>query len=430
MFYMRSSNLKTCKILVLLAVTTTGLFIMACDSKKPDGRASDSLAQTQDSVRSRFKKGSFGYDLDFLKAHKSAITLTAPDNEAAQIVVVAAFQGRVMTSTAGGPTGASYGWLNYKLIESGENQPHMNAFGGEERLWLAPEGGQFSVYFKPGEPFDFAHWQTPALIDTEPFDVKEVLKSSVIFTKKAGLNNHSGTRFDFEITRTIKALGRDEVRTFLKVKPGKDVKLVAFESKSELKNTGADWQKDRGLLAIWNLGMFNASQNTTIVVPVKPDANGKVGLTDDYFGKIPTDRLKTKAFVVYFKGDANARGKIGVAPASAKSVAGSYDGRVLTIVQFDVNPQGDYLKSTWERHKNPYKGDVLNSYNDGSNEGKQMGRFYELESTSEARALKKGERLIHHHRTFHFEGDKIQLHAIAEAVLGVGLSEIEDGLKE
>ena len=42
--------------------------------------------------------------------------------------------------------------------------------------------------------------------------------------------------------------------------------------------------------------------------------------------------------------------------------------------------------------KEPYKGDVINSYNDGPlADGTQMGPFYEVESSSPALALKKGE---------------------------------------
>ena len=33
------------------------------------------------------------------------------------------------------------------------------------RFWLGPEGGQYSLYFKPGDPFDLAHWQVPEPID-------------------------------------------------------------------------------------------------------------------------------------------------------------------------------------------------------------------------------------------------------------------------
>ncbi len=42
---------------------------------------------------------------------------------------------------------------------------------GEERLWLGPEGGQFSIYFKKGDPFVYDNWQVPDWLDTAPFDV-------------------------------------------------------------------------------------------------------------------------------------------------------------------------------------------------------------------------------------------------------------------
>jgi len=379
---------------------------------------------------SRFAKGTFGYDLDFLRKNKGAMVLTAPDNDSAQVAVVPAFQGRVMTSTLAGPGGASFGWINHDLLSSKAPQPHIHAYGGEERFWLAPEGGQFSVFFKPGDAFDFAHWQTPALLDTVAFEVKEATKTKAIFTKKATLLNHSGTRFDFDIRRTIRTLGRAEVAKQLAARPGKGLRMVAYESENSLTNTGTDWQRDQGLLAIWILGMFKASDHATIVVPLRPNAQGRVALTDDYFGKVPADRLKVKAGVAYFKADGQARSKIGVAPGSSQGVAGSFDGQTLTIIQFDLDPQGDYLSSAWERHENPYAGDVFNSYNDGLNaEGKRMGILYELESTSAAKALKKGERLIHRHRTVHFSGDRAQLDALAKEVMGVSLKQIEEGLK-
>ena len=69
-----------------------------------------------------------------------------------------------MTSTAGGDAGLSFGWINRELIASGKMQPHMNAFGGEDRFWMGPEGGQFSIFFAKGAKFEFADWFTPAVI--------------------------------------------------------------------------------------------------------------------------------------------------------------------------------------------------------------------------------------------------------------------------
>lgn len=378
-------------------------------------------------------KGTFAYDLDFLKKHTETLLLQSPDTEGAQIAVAPAYQGRVMTSTAGGGAGNSYGWLNYALI-SGEKgyQPHINAWGGEDRFWIAPEGGQFSVFFPKGAAFDFGHWQTPGLIDTARFEVVDDDATHVVFNKKASIENYSGTKFDLDITRKISVLGRNDVVKFLNVSDLNGLKYVAFETFNMLINVGSDWDKKRGTLGIWILGMFNPSDKTTVVAPFSFARSPQLLLTNDYFGEVPQDRWAVRDSTVFFRGDGKWRSKIGIAPASAKPVAGSYDAEkgILTIIQFDLDPVGDYLKSTWQHHADPYGGDAFNSYNDGPVAGSgQLGPFYELESTSPAPALKQGEKLVHHHRTFHFEGDREALDRLAKAVLGVGLVEIEQALK-
>ena len=82
------------------------------------------------------------------------------------------------------------------------------------------------------------------------------------------------------------------------------------------------------------------------------------------------------------KADGNQRGKLGLGPSVAKGFLGSYDAKnkVLTIVQYNL-PEGEanYVNSKWELQKNPFGGDVVNAYNDGPIEGKQLGKFYELE---------------------------------------------------
>ena len=106
---------------------------------------------------------------------------------------------------------------------------------------------------------------------------------------------------------------------------------------------------------------------------------------------------------------------------------GSYDAEkgILTIVTYDLDPAGDYVNSMWEIQKEPFRGDAVNSYNDGPvADGTQMGPFYELESSSPAKALKKGESLRHSSRTYHFEGDEKDLNALAKKALGVSLEEI------
>jgi hypothetical protein len=195
------------------------------------------------------------------------------------------------------------------------------------------------------------------------------------------------------------------------------------------------WEKETGLLSIWILSMYNPSPATTIVIPFNVGPEDKLGpvVNDAYFGKVPADRLVIKDGVLFFSGDGQYRSKIGLSPQRAKDVAGSYDAvnKVLTIVQYN-KPQGvtDYVNSMWQIQEQPYRGDVINSYNDGPPAPgvKPLGPFYELESSSPAAALDPGESILHVHRTFHFQGAEPQLDPIAKTVLGVGIEDIKSGL--
>jgi hypothetical protein len=114
-------------------------------------------------------------------------------------------------------------------------------------------------------------------------------------------------------------------------------------------------------------------------------------------------------------------------------VAGSYDAanNVLTLVQYNKPADAtDYVNSMWQLQDEPYKGDVINSYNDGppAPGAKPMGPFYELETSSPAAALPPGGSIVHIHRTFHFSGPEPQLEEIARATLGVTLMEIKSTL--
>jgi len=216
------------------------------------------------------------------------------------------------------------------------------------------------------------------------------------------------------------------------------VKSVAFETVNEIKNTGSNsWKKETGLLSIWILGMFNASSETTVVIPFIEGDEKALGpiVNDTYFGKVPAERLVVKEEVMFFAADANYRSKIGLLPSRSKPVMGSYDAvnRVLTIVQFTL-PGGitDYVNSMWEIQEKPYGGDAANSYNDGPPEpgAAQLGRFYELETSSPALALQPGETGKHIHRTYHFQGSESDLDRIARKTLGVSIEQIKSALKK
>ncbi len=377
----------------------------------------------------------FADDLAFLKQHKEVLVLSDAAGTA-QVAVVPAYQGRVMTSTAGGAGGLSFGWINRELIGSGKLLPHMNAFGGEDRFWLGPEGGQFAIFFAKGVPFDLEHWFTPAAIDTEPFAVVRHNPREALFRRAFALTNYSGTRFEVEVDREVKLLTPGQTWEHLGVKPASGVQLVAFESVNRLRNAGKQaWTKDTGLLSIWILGMFTPSPGTTIVVPIKTGPESELGkpVNADYFGRVPADRLVVKDGVVFFKGDGTYRSKIGINPRRAKPILGSYDAvnHVLTLAQYTL-PAGatGYVNSMWEIQKEPFAGDAANSYNDGppSPGAKPLGPFYEIESSSPAGALGPGKTLEHIHRTVHVTGPEARLDELARAALGVSLQQITTAL--
>ncbi len=374
---------------------------------------------------------SFGETVAFVSGYSELLVLS-DDRSGASIAVWPAKQGRVLTSSASGPDGPSFGWINRELIASGEVREHINAVGGEDRIWLGPEGGQFSIFFAPGVPFDLDHWYTPAPLDIEPFDIVAQGADFVRFRRAFQLKNYSGASFEVRIDRTVRLLTSEQVWSHLGIDPVGGVKLVGFESENELTNLAAgNWNIENGLLSIWILGQFQSTLQTTIILPIRTGSNEQLGVpvTSDYFGIVPANRLSIAEERVLFKADSNYRSKLGLSPSRAKGLLGSYDGEnhVLTIVQYSEPGRPErYVNSAWKIQEEPYKGDVANCYNDGppSPEKPQLGEFYELESSSPAVALGHNETVRHTQRTIHLAGGDEQLEAISRDVLGVRLEDV------
>ena len=110
------------------------------------------------SNKNNFDMGSYGYDARFLKENGISYSELISEDGNSKVLVVPAWQGRVMTSSAAGDGGDSFGWMNYEYISKGEIDHQFSPFGGEERFWLGPEGGPFSLYFKGGDEQVFANW--------------------------------------------------------------------------------------------------------------------------------------------------------------------------------------------------------------------------------------------------------------------------------
>jgi hypothetical protein len=403
-------------------------------------------------VQRRERVVTFEDEVAYLRQHGEVVVLESTTG--GRVAISPEYQARVMTSAVG-PEGASLGFVHHAFIDRGERGKAFDNYGGEDRFWLGPEGGQFGLYFGPGAPFTLATWQAPHAMQEGRWDLVAGTKSTYARTMR--VQNHVGTEFEVGVTRAIRVLEAPDMEAVLGFSPSCEpygrgaagsasaspagLRCVAFETRNTITNLGkARWNKETGEVSVWILGMYNPAPDVRVLVPFVAGPGELVN--DRYFGKVPAERLRihdepgsrtleesgpTRApGHLEFSGDGQYRSKIGLGPARAKNVLGSYSPQMhlLTVVAYD-KPQGatDYVNSMWENQAEPYRGDVVNSYNDGPTEpGKpSLGSFYELETSSPAAGLAPGESLTHTHRTFHFVADDATLDALARRALGVAL---------
>lgn len=406
---------------------------------------------------------SFQADLAFLQAHTETIVLGDPRQRA--LILAPAYQGRVMTSTAG-PADRSFGWIHHDLIRSGQRVPQINLYGGEERFWLAPEGGRFSLFFPPSpveQPLTFADWRVPTCIDTDPFEVLAIEPRAARFRHTATLENRFGTSFHIGFDRWLRLLDETEVAAAFGTDPGdwSGRAFVAHESENTLSNLGPRaWDPATGLLSIWVLGMNAPSPHATLIVPYRAQGVEPALpiVNADYFGRLGPDRLvvDTDRHVIFLRGDGQYRSKLGLTFPRAVPYLGAWDrsSRVLTIVKYNLpappdagpatngpshdatrspwlpHPHGiGYVNNVWQVMDDEYAGDVINGYNDGPNEsGSRLGGFFELESLSPALALQPNQAYTHRHLTVHLEADDDRsftaANDLSHRLFGIGLDQL------
>lgn len=370
---------------------------------------------------------SFGEDVAFLKAHGETIVLTGPSG--GLVAVSPRYQGRVMTSALCEKC-PSLGWINRSFIEAGKTGTPFDNYGGEDRFWLGPEGGQFGLYFPRGKPFTFDAWQTPHALQEGAWGVTAHDKDRVVMRRSMKLTNWSGTELFVDVERTVRVLGKADIAKtfgagFMNMSDlWEHLSFVAFETTNKIVNSGKNaWTRETGLPSIWILSMFPPAPDTRVLVPFRTDVpRGTPIVNDRYFGKLPSERLKIHEGEGWlsFKCDGDLRGKIGLRPERARPglAAISVEAGVLTVVEYDGPKEGaPYVNSMWEAQTEPYAGDVINAYNDGPPApGKpSLGGFYELETSSPGAELAPGGELAHTQRTFHFAEARggVQLEGLA-----------------
>ncbi len=366
-------------------------------------------------------EATFGNDVKFLAEHADVVVLQGAG--AGPVAVSPKLTARVMTS-AFSESDLGFGLVNRDAIAVPPVERGFNNFGGEDRLWLAPEGGPYGLYFDPGAAQTLPNWYVPLAMDGGPRTVASKDATSITFRDRVQLVNVKKVAFDLSIERKVEALSRAEIAKLLdQVTLPDGVKVVGVRTTNTVKNEAATALPDDALIAPWILGQFKPSAQNEVLLPFNGDATA---VKKDYFGVVPDDRLKLtllpelKGGVARFKADAQLRTKIGVAATAATGFIGAFDRArgVLTIVSYSQAASSDVVPDCNWIDPNPRarSGDIATSYNHG-----QEPRFFELESISKAMPTAAGGSVTHRHVTIHIGGDSAVLAKLAKIYLRADL---------
>ncbi|WP_298537518.1 DUF6786 family protein [uncultured Algibacter sp.] len=370
------------------------------------------------------------YETDFeLFASKTRIIELVSSDGKGRIAIAPEIQGKIIGSSYHGLKGKNNGWINKFAFNNGSI--NFEAIGGEDRIWLGPLGGQHSFYFQQLKPLRETNWMVPPQLSSDAFTLKSSSSRSVVLEKGMELTNFIGTCFRLNIERRIKILERHTIENNLNISLDKNLNYVAYESAHTLTNTGLKkWKKETGLIALWSAGMFEGSDESVVIIPLEKPAS----LEDiyKYMGPLDSERLSIKKQVVLFKADGKYRSKIGIPNTLAPTIYGCYskNKKQLTIVQYRKTNDSLFFNSNVSIQKEPYQGEVIPIYNNGTMDYSKTNKtsFFELESTSPFKELAPNENLEHFHRVYHFSGTASALEDIALKLLKISLRDCSLGI--
>lgn len=363
----------------------------------------------------------FADDAGFLAEHADSIVLQAAG--AGPLAVSPRLSGRVMTS-AFAPDEPGFGLVHRPAIDGSDPDRSFANYGGEDRLWIAPEGGPWALFFDPGAAQELPNWRVPAAMDGAPRTVVRREATAIEFRDSAVLANVKGARFDLSIERRIEALPRADVARLLAVQVLPDtLRVVAFRSVNTLRNAARTLPHFEGMIAPWVLGQFKPSPLTRVLFPFRGEPSA---ITPDYYGRVPAERLTLgkgadgAGGLATFTADSQLRAKIGVSASGATGWIGAFDPErgVLTLVHHTLPAPSDFVPDCrWlDPNLRAMRGDVATSYNHF-----QEPRFFELESIGRSLPVALESRVTHVHATIHLGGDRAGLAAIARTVLNAEL---------
>ncbi len=347
-----------------------------------------------------------------------------PRRGGSQVLVAPTLSGRVMGTAFDGPDGVFGGFVDARAFREGMRDIWDN-WGGEERYWLCPEGGQFGLMFQ-GRANTFENYTVQPGINRQRYEVVECAREANSVTMRAAFEmvNAAGTQFQVESTRRITAL---EDCPYAAASAA--VAAAGFQSESTLVNTGGEpWTRATGCLAHWHLGQFLPGPETVVIIPYRQGPTPDPPVREDYFrefcpgGRMAPERYSIRDGFVLFKADGRFRTKIGQNRSRATGLMASYNlaTNEMIVLDYDFYPHLEYAASYWYEQPEPFEGDCMSFSAEGPD-----GRCYELEAISPALFLSPGASFTFRTRTMHLRGPRVDMARICRAHLGAGIATLE-----
>jgi len=374
----------------------------------------------------------FGDVLELLQDKQYEVVVLQGDQKDKQVLVSPQMVGRVMVSTMAGAKGDVLGWVNRPAVDAGFTDPGFNNFGGEERIWLGPDGTEKGFIFKDAE-FTWDSFRIPQAFSSQPFENLGGSPDgkSVAMRAQWKLQNLQGTDFQVRLDRKI---------TLLEACPyanefGGEIDFVGFQSDNTVTNTGnKPITRDGGPLTLWLLNHYLPHKRSVLVVPFAkgPDSQRGPALRDEFFDYFRSDPSSHPSTLYRYgenyalvKANCSIRCKFGIGRPRCIGRAGSLDldTNELVIVDNDFYPEMDYATNYWRKTKDLFDGDAMNICVDGPGcEGDPVfaepdNLAYEIETISPALFLHPGQSYVSRSRTFRLRGKQDAIDAICRRYL-------------
>lgn len=375
----------------------------------------------------------FGQDLKFFSLNKTDVLILGEGDSL--IAVSPKYQGRILTSTFGGVEGPSLGWINHELLADNKIGLQTYQVGGEDRFWVGPQGGDYSIFFPQGTAYSTENWRAPAGLSLDPWKLVASSKTQAKFEKNADFENAKGQRFVVRAEREITVLNRSQVSEILGIEIPSTVKLVAFQSFNKLTNLGkSKWDIKSGMLNISVQSCFNANKRVRVFIPYKPGEVSQLGeiVRDSMLDASASGdgRLLVDPSYICFNTDGKKMSGIGVSGKRSEGIVLSYDAKnnLLTVILY-IKPADSnraYLRNSWRGKGSRFDGDAISVYNNGplAKTSVEADPFYEISTHSPALSLDAGKSQFHIQRTFHFSGSEYDLGLISYKLTGIAIGQL------